>query len=176
MPAREYDVIIVGMGPAGASAAYELSRSGVSVLAFDKQIHPRYKVCGGGLSARIAQILPPQFLGMVEETVYRVQFAYGAQQSFLIESSDPIAYMVMRQNFDRWLADRARQVGTEIHEGEKVVSIHNGEDAVDVVTTQARYRSRVVINVYAYYPSQAKQSSLIACCAISPRRTLSVLV
>lgn len=145
MPLREYDVIIVGMGPAGASAAYELSRSGISVLAFEKQVHPRYKVCGGGLSARIAQILPAQFLGMVEETVYRVQFTYAAQQSFLIESSDPIAYMVMRQNFDQWLADRARQVGTEIHEGERVIAIHNGEDEVDVVTTQARYRSRVVI-------------------------------
>jgi len=145
MSPREYDVIIVGMGPAGASAAYELSRHGISVLAFDKQIHPRYKVCGGGLSARIAKILPLDFLDVVEETVRRVQFTYGNQESFLIESPDPIAYMVMRQNFDQWLADHARQAGTEIHEGERVVEIHNGEDEVDVVTTQARYRSRVVI-------------------------------
>lgn len=133
------------MGPAGASAAYALSQQGVSVLAFDKQVHPRYKVCGGGLSARIAKILPADFLGIVEETVNRVQFSYGAQESFLIESSDPIAYMVMRQDFDQWLVEKARQAGTAIHEGEAVVQIQNGEDGVDVVTTHERYRSRVVI-------------------------------
>ena len=62
---QKYDVIVVGMGPAGASAAYALSQYGLSVLAFDKQTHPRYKVCGGGLSARIAKILPSDFLGVV---------------------------------------------------------------------------------------------------------------
>ncbi len=40
-----YDVIVVGMGPAGASAAYELSQAGLSVLCLEKQTHPRYKVC-----------------------------------------------------------------------------------------------------------------------------------
>ena len=48
-----YDALVVGMGPAGSAAAYELSRAGLSVLALDKEQHPRYKVCGGGLSARI---------------------------------------------------------------------------------------------------------------------------
>ncbi len=138
-------MIVVGMGPAGASAAYALSQQGVSALAFDKQVHPRYKVCGGGLSARIAKILPADFLSMVEETVHRVQFSYGAQESFLIESPDPIAYMVMRQNFDQWLVEKARQAGTAIHEGETVLEIQNGEDGVDVVTKHERYRSRVVI-------------------------------
>jgi geranylgeranyl reductase family protein len=133
------------MGPAGASAAYELSKRGISVLAFDKQVHPRYKVCGGGLSARIARILPSDFPSVVEETVHRVQFTYGDQEFFLIESPEPIAYMVMRQHFDQWLVEKAREVGTEIREGETVVDIQDGEDGVEVVTKQGRYRSRVVI-------------------------------
>ena len=140
-----YDVIIVGMGPAGASAAYELSQCGLSVLAFDKQAHPRYKVCGGGLSARIAKILPVDFPRVVEESVHRVQFAYGAQESFLIQSSEPIAYMVMRQDFDQWLVDKARRAGTTIHEDETVLEIHNQENEVEVVTKLGRYRSAVVI-------------------------------
>lgn len=140
-----YDVIVVGMGPAGASAAYELSQRGISVLAFDKQIHPRYKVCGGGLSARISRILPADFPSIIEETVHRVQFTYGVQESFLIESSEPIAYMVMRQHFDQWLVEKAREVGTEIHEGEAVVEIRDGAEGVDVVTKQGCYRSQVVI-------------------------------
>ena len=140
-----YDVIVVGMGPAGASAAYELSLRGLSVLAFDKQTHPRYKVCGGGLSARIAKILPADFPNVVEESVHRVKFAYEAQESFLIQSPEPIAYMVMRPAFDEWLVDKARQAGTTIHEDETVLEIHNREDGVEVVTKQGRYRSGVVI-------------------------------
>ena len=142
---RKYDVIVVGMGPAGASAAYELSKRGISVLAFDKRVHPRYKVCGGGLSARIARILPSDFPSVVEETVHRVQFTYGDQEFFLIESPEPIAYMVMRQHFDQWLVEKAREVGTEIREGESVVDIRDGDEGVDVFTKQGRYRSRVVI-------------------------------
>lgn len=46
----KYDVIVAGMGPAGATAAYELSKKGFKVLALDKQKHPRYKPCGGGLA------------------------------------------------------------------------------------------------------------------------------
>jgi geranylgeranyl reductase family protein len=145
LSSREYDVIVVGMGPAGASVAYELSKRGISVLAFDKQVHPRYKVCGGGLSARIARILPVDFPSVIEETVHRVQFTYGASESFLIESPEPIAYMVMRQHFDQWLVEKAREVGTEIREGEAVVDVRDGEEGVDVLTKQGRYRSRVVI-------------------------------
>ena len=98
---KYYDVIIIGMGPAGAAAAYELSQAGVSVLGLEKYTHPRYKVCGGGLSARIERILPSDFQSVVEETIYRVQFTYGGKDSFLIESSQPIAYMTMRDHFDQ---------------------------------------------------------------------------
>ena len=68
--AKTYDVLIVGLGPAGATAAYELSRAGMSVLGLEKQMHPRYKVCGGGLSVRIDQILDSDFKAVVEHTVY----------------------------------------------------------------------------------------------------------
>lgn len=145
LSSHTYDVIVVGMGPAGASAAYELSQQGISVLAFDKQRHPRYKVCGGGLSARIAKILPADFLSIVEETVHRVQFAYGGQESFLIESPEPIAYMVMREDFDHWLVEKARKAGTEIREGETVVDIREVDQGAEVVTKDGRYRSRMVI-------------------------------
>jgi len=157
---RKYDVIVVGMGPAGASAAYELSKRGISVLAFDKQAHPRYKVCGGGLSARIARILPADFPNVIEETVHRVQFTYGAQEFFLIESPEPIAYMVMRQHFDRWLVEKAREVGTEIREEETVVDIRDGKEGVDVFTMQGRYRSRVVIGADGVMSVVAQQCFL----------------
>jgi geranylgeranyl reductase family protein len=142
---RQYDVIVVGMGPAGASTAYELGKSGISVLALEKQVHPRYKVCGGGLSARIEKILPAGFKSVVEGTVFRVQFTYGGEDSFLLEFPQPVAYMVMRPKFDQWLVGQARQVGVEIREDESVVAVQEMEDNLEVATAKGRYRGRILI-------------------------------
>jgi len=142
---QRYDVIVVGMGPAGASTAFELARRGISVLAFDKQVHPRYKVCGGGLSARIEKILPSDFSSVIEECVHRVQFTYGGNDSFLVELPQPIAYMVMRATFDQWLTNKAREAGSDIREQESVIGVKPIHEGVEVETKQGRYQSRFVI-------------------------------
>jgi len=53
MDADWYDVIIVGAGPAGGTAAYTLGEAGLRVLVLEKETLPRYKPCGGGLSAAL---------------------------------------------------------------------------------------------------------------------------
>jgi len=55
--ARQADVIVVGAGPAGASAAYHLAEAGVDVLLLDKQGFPRDKICGDGLTPRAVRQL-----------------------------------------------------------------------------------------------------------------------
>jgi geranylgeranyl reductase family protein len=142
---QTYDVLVVGMGPAGAVAAYELSRAGLSVLALDKQRHPRYKVCGGGLSARIESILDHDVASLVEHTVYGVQFSYRGEESFFIESPTPIAYMVMRDRFDHALLEKARAAGTSIHEGERATALRHGSEGVCVLTDRGRYQAKVLI-------------------------------
>ena len=95
------------------------------MLAIDKHTHPRYKVCGGGLSVRIEQILDTGFKSVVEETIFGFQFLYRGEESVTIESPSPIAYMVMRDRFDHHLVQQARRVGTEIHEGEHPQSLRH---------------------------------------------------
>ncbi|MGW2057899.1 geranylgeranyl reductase family protein [Streptomyces sp. NPDC001840] len=51
-PEEEADVIVVGAGPAGSSAAFHLARAGVDVLLLEKSHFPREKVCGDGLTPR----------------------------------------------------------------------------------------------------------------------------
>ncbi|AYY14789.1 geranylgeranyl reductase family protein [Actinobacteria bacterium YIM 96077] len=55
--AGDADVIVVGAGPAGSTAAYYLARSGLDVLMLDKASFPRDKVCGDGLTPRAVRQL-----------------------------------------------------------------------------------------------------------------------
>jgi flavin-dependent dehydrogenase len=67
----KYDIIVVGLGPAGATAAYELRKKGLKVLALDKQKHPRYKPCGGGLTAKIEKILEPKYMSRRKSLMWK---------------------------------------------------------------------------------------------------------
>ncbi|MET7311863.1 MULTISPECIES: geranylgeranyl reductase family protein [unclassified Streptomyces] len=49
---EEADVIVVGAGPAGSSAAFHLAKAGIDVLLLEKAHFPREKVCGDGLTPR----------------------------------------------------------------------------------------------------------------------------
>ncbi len=142
---KAYDALVVGMGPAGATAAYQLSKAGLSVLGLDKATHPRYKVCGGGLSARIDHILEEDYKSVVEHTVYGIQFSYRGADPFCLDSSSPIAYMVMRDRFDHFLLEKARRVGSEVHESESVRSCLQLPDGIEVTTDRGRYLTKVLI-------------------------------
>ena len=56
-PGDDADVIVVGAGPGGSSAAYHLARAGLDVLVLEKSSFPREKVCGDGLTPRAVKQL-----------------------------------------------------------------------------------------------------------------------
>jgi hypothetical protein len=64
-----YDVIVVGTGPAGSTAARECARHGLSVLQIDRAAFPRDKPCGGGVNLRIVQLLPFSIESVTERTI-----------------------------------------------------------------------------------------------------------
>src|SRR2546423_5512436 len=60
---READVVVVGAGPGGSSAAYHLARHGLTVLLLEKTEFPREKVCGDGLTPRAVRQLVRMGIG-----------------------------------------------------------------------------------------------------------------
>ncbi len=111
----DWDVIIAGLGPAGAAAAVELARGGARVLALDGS-GERAKPCGGCLSARgleaLAWLEPPAWLR--EHPVSRLWIGYPGQPAAAYLSPRPGAYLVERSRLDRWLSGQADQAGAEV--------------------------------------------------------------
>lgn len=140
-----YDVIVVGAGPGGSTAAYELARLGAKVRLFEQEILPRYKPCGGCLSLKIDHILEPDFHPLIEKTVDGAVFTFRGLDEFEVKSARPVAYMVMRDRFDYFLAEQARKAGAEISTGERVLELSEASDGVTVTTENGEYRARYVI-------------------------------
>ena len=140
-----YDAIVVGTGPAGSVAAFELTRRGWRVLALEKKRHPRYKVCGGGVSVRLDNLIGRGYHAVVEKTVTRLVMACQGEPSFEIAFDAPIAYMTMRDRFDAYLMDQARQAGCEIREDEPAEGIASLDDFVSVKTPRGEYSARTII-------------------------------
>ena len=109
-----YDVVVVGGGPAGATAAEDLARSGVTVALLDRA--GRIKPCGGAIPPRLMQdfdIGEDQLLTKV--TTARMISPTGRKVDIPIENG--YVGMVDRKDFDPFLRDRAVKAGAEAFEG-----------------------------------------------------------
>lgn len=140
-----WDVIVVGAGPAGASAAEACASRGLSTIVFDRQHFPRQKPCGGALSRRALTYLggpiPPE---LVQRRIYGSRVHYDGLTREAADAS-PVAVIVDRAQFDDYLLARARNVGAQAATGEAVRRVTDTGDAVEVETESGSCRGKLVV-------------------------------
>jgi geranylgeranyl reductase family protein len=141
----EYDVIIVGAGPAGTTTAYHLARAGFHVLILEKEKLPRYKPCAGAVAARTLDILDFDISPALERAIHRVYFTYKFGRGRLVSAESPLAYMVMRDKFDYLLTEKAIQAGAEVVQEAEAANIHVHSDGVIVTAAGQQFRSKIVV-------------------------------
>ncbi len=110
---EEWDVIVIGAGPAGSIAAFELSKSGVSTLLIDKAKFPRTKVCGSCLNLRSLSLLRQSGINDIESRLRAPRinkFYFGANQKHVSLSFSGCS--VSREKFDHLLVSEAVNEGT----------------------------------------------------------------
>ena len=139
------DVIVVGAGPAGTMAAYELARRGVDVLILEKALFPRYKVCGGGLTSKIIGEIPFDISPVIEREIVSVRFSFQFSNIFTRTSSDPLIYCTMREELDLFLLKQALSSGARIQHSEHISTLHQEGGGITVQTRTNTFHSRVVI-------------------------------
>lgn len=166
-PFKLYDVIVIGLGPAGAAAAHDLGQAGLRILALEKMRHPRPKPCGGSLSLRVEGLLGSSILQLVERVIHGVLFTLRGKDPVSVWSRHPVAYLVIRHQFDTFLAERARKAGAEIREGEHVIRVNEHKDRALVVTDRDVYQGKVVIG------ADGARSAVARSLGLQPKRQMA---
>ena len=122
------DVIVVGAGAAGASAAFHLAQRGRSVLLLERQGPGRAKPCGGGMAASVQRWFPFELTPAVDQVIRRVCFTWCLEDPVVAElPGDAPFWIVRRAVLDQFLADRAVEAGAELRHGVDVVALERRE-------------------------------------------------
>lgn len=136
-----YDVLIIGAGPAGSTAAFILAGKGLNVLVIDKHKFPRKKLCAGLLTWKTIKTLEKIFKtglnSLKSQGVINYQsekYAIYNQKGELIRGKLEFPYhFVDRKLYDKFWLDKAEEAGAKVLPKERAVcfDIQNSEVETD---------------------------------------------
>jgi geranylgeranyl reductase family protein len=119
---RQVDLVVMGGGPAGSSAARTAAARGLSVVLVDKATFPRDKLCGGLLSGRTAAQVRAVFGQPMQGDLFqfRQDFLFSwKNRPFTQGVSEIPLHLTMRRDFDLWLLTQAGAAGADVHQAER---------------------------------------------------------
>jgi len=144
-----YDLIVIGGGPAGTSAAITLAKAGVSVLLLERGAFPRHKVCGEFVSAESLDLLDA-LLDSTHKSLLSQAIRIVETRAYLdgqpIETAiDPAAVSIARLDLDAALWESAQQCGIDCRQK---VTAHSvvGTSPFRVMTSAGDFESRVIVD------------------------------
>ncbi len=127
---ERWDVVVVGAGPAGSSAARAAAEAGARVLLLDAARFPRYKTCGGGLLGGSLDLLPPRALAVVERRVATASFSLRGGPRRRVRSTRPFLALVQRDRLDQALVEAAVEAGAVFRDGHRVTRLEQDDAGV----------------------------------------------
>src|SRR6184192_2453101 len=161
-PRYDFDFAVAGGGPAGSSAAISLGQRGHSVVLFERETFPRFHIGESLLSTANDAFTALGVTKQIEAACFPNKwgarlFTHDGQSGRYVNFTDvrevarPQTYQVCRQEFDRILLERAREVGVDVREGYNVSACEFAPDAAtvdvasraDAATTRMRVRALV---------------------------------
>jgi geranylgeranyl reductase family protein len=143
----DYDVIVVGAGPAGSAASMICAEAGLKTILIESQSFGRDKLCAGGVSPWVIRRLEVPG-SLIERTIEQVQVVAGSKKIPVIPWPDDMAYrMVMRKEFDFFLVRKAKEAGSMVKDRTRVCSVlKNAEEKVcGVRSSGGDVKARIVI-------------------------------
>jgi geranylgeranyl reductase family protein len=155
------DALVVGAGPAGATAARALAKGGARVTMVDRARFPRNKACGGAISVRALGRFP--YLGSALERIpthwlSRLHLESPNGTAALLTSPSPAALMIRRVEFDDLLVRLAVEAGADLIEGVEITQASESSDGVELRARDGRrFRAPLVVAADGVYSVIARR-------------------
>ncbi|MCS7170760.1 MAG: geranylgeranyl reductase family protein [Aquificaceae bacterium] len=149
------EVVVVGGGPAGASCAYHLSKSGLNVLLLEKEKLPRFKLCAGCLSARTLGLLPESRKGLFLNTIRSGRLGFMGIEEVRVDAREEVAYIVDRRFFDLFLVEKAQEAGAELLQAE-FIGFEKEESGYRVFTSKGDFFADFLVGADGVHSKTAR--------------------
>jgi len=142
---EQADVLIVGAGPAGCGAAFDLCRSGLSVLLVDKAAFPRVKPCAGALTIKTLRALRYDVTPVVQRICHRFRAGLGLDPPVVFPSRYPIAAMTDRAEFDSFCLRRCMEEGARFQKISTIQSMERNRFGWELKSADHTLQGRFLI-------------------------------
>ncbi len=157
-----HDVVVIGAGPAGATAARYLSKMGFDICLIDKDEFPRDKPCGGGFSRSILNEFPylkPRAAEFIKG-IARVGVVHSPNREITIEGRVDMA-VALRTDFDNVLFEEAVNCGSLPVTGTRVKTVAIKNDYIQAEVTGGKsIKGRVMVGADGVTSLVARQTGL----------------
>jgi geranylgeranyl reductase family protein len=142
---RIYDAVIVGAGPAGSAAAYDLVQAGHSVLLVDRVSFPRAKACAGALTVKSLRALRYSVAPVVQTVCTDLVLSRESAESKTLTGDHAICAMTVRSELDEYCLRQTIDVGAEFRVITRLESVEELGDSVLLRTKDEQISARFLV-------------------------------
>lgn len=156
-----FDVVVVGAGPAGATAARTCAKAGLKTLLLEKQRLPRTKVCGGGITIKVPARLGFDLPDQIVERRLRTARIHLGKDDYTFETEKPFVLMTSRDAFDGCLTAKAAEAGVVVMDEVAVKHVTRNNGVMEVQSGGETFRSNLVIGCDGINSDVARETGLL---------------
>jgi digeranylgeranylglycerophospholipid reductase len=154
----KYDVIVVGAGPAGLTAARSISKKGFKVAIFEKERHLSVKPCGEAVSkTTLDESLVTLSKEVIVQDIKQAAVYAPNGNKVVIEEGNSSGYVLNKKMFLQCLAEKAVEAGTDIFMNRKVVDVKRKMGLIVVKTRGGEWTSNLILGADGFTSIVSKQ-------------------
>lgn len=140
-----FDVAIIGAGPAGTAAAFDLLAKGLKVLVLDKYEFPRKKACAGGVTPKAYNLFKYDISSVIKRECRTVKINPSNKKPFFIRDENTLCYMTKREELDLFSLNKVVEKGADFKVIKKIQSINQTHSSVEINTPGQKFKASFLI-------------------------------
>ena len=140
-----FDVAIIGAGPAGTAAAFDLLAKGLKVLILDKYAFPRKKACAGGISPKAFHLFKYDIFSVVKRECRIVRINPPNKKSFFLKDENTLCYMTRREELDFFSLNKVMEKGADFRVIKRIQSINETPYLIEINTDSECFTASYLI-------------------------------